>query len=742
MFDGVTEGRTSTGPQPIRNQLAVRRPTGTRRVPGGGSWRLVAPRRPPLQALSLDVFDTVLTRACGPPQALFLLLGKRLHHDGIIACSPEVFARVRAQAEADVWKREGGLDATVTLPDFYREVIARLHLDASVIDRLVTAEVRLEAELLRPTPQARELIGRWSARGDPLVFVSDTYVDRCFIIEQLRSHELWVEGAELFASTEHPASKDGGGLFDIVLEHLGVAPERLLHIGDNPRSDIAMAEARGIRTHHFTDGRLNRFEELLAERRWATGGLAAAFAGASRLARLDTPVHSLQQAAIRDVGAGVAAPLLVGYVLWILRRARRHGLQRLYFIARDGQVMAEIARRLIQRLGLTIEVCYLHASRDSVNLAATFGLGEDEVAWITRDLRHLTNAQVLARFDITPDEIASLLEAEGIQPAEVAQRRLLTLVREHPKLRKLALERAAQRRELVIDYLRQERATDGRNGLVDFGGVGSQMRALHTVLTEAGAERPKMFLVGLDDPVQAGLDPPVGTPPWLEDTECYLYDHRRVQGVLRDRGFGTCVQMFCAADHGTVTGYERRDGMVSAVLSETRDDELITWGLPTLRAAITAFTEHLLLDPVCIDLDADVREPGTAVTDLFWHDPTVAEAKAWGAFPFEGAQAAGTSRQHLAHRYGWSGVLRGLRDRTFPNLGWMHWYEGSLRLSSPAVREPLRGLEHAYRRLERSPNPWARVAVATLRRLVGRSDRHASTAARTRPRIPYRGRRL
>ena len=83
-----------------------------------------------------------------------------------------------------------------------------------------------------------------------------------------------------------------------------------------------------------------RFEALLAA---AGGPLAPGFAAAAARARARVPAAA-PQAALRDVAAGVAAPMLVSYAAWILRDAARRGLARVYFLARDGQVLFEIAR--------------------------------------------------------------------------------------------------------------------------------------------------------------------------------------------------------------------------------------------------------------------------------------------------------------------------------------------------------------------------------------------------------------
>ena len=40
----------------------------------------------------------------------------------------------------------------------------------------------------------------------------------------------------------------------------------------------------------------------------------------------------------------ILAPALNDFVLWILRKAQRNGIRRLYFLARDGYLMYRCAR--------------------------------------------------------------------------------------------------------------------------------------------------------------------------------------------------------------------------------------------------------------------------------------------------------------------------------------------------------------------------------------------------------------
>jgi hypothetical protein len=72
---------------------------------------------------------------------------------------------------------------------------------------------------------------------------------------------------------------------------------------------------------------LTRFDPVISPTEPRTPG---------RAARAAVEVTSEQGTAIRDVAAGVAAPALVGFVIWMLEQARQRGLLRLRFLSRDG----------------------------------------------------------------------------------------------------------------------------------------------------------------------------------------------------------------------------------------------------------------------------------------------------------------------------------------------------------------------------------------------------------------------
>lgn len=671
-----------------------------------------------VRLVSLDVFDTLITRACGKPSDLHLWLGRRLASRIDLPVSPEVFARARVKAESVVWDREGGMDSHVNLVTIHSELVRTLGLSTTTAAELAKAEFDLEREMSRPVPGLESLLSSVDASDHiDIVVVSDTYLSGQQVRQLLNLNHTRVPDRQ-FVSSDVGASKASAMLFDAVLDETGQVAGTVVHCGDNPYADVDVPRTLGMRAAWTPAARLSRYEAELSDASWATGGLSAAFAGASRRTRLSVSVASDHQAAIRDVAAGVAAPVLVSYVMWVLQRAQHHGIGRVAFLARDGQILAAIANRLIARLRLSIEVIYLPASRQSTNLAATFDLKREETDWVFRDAPDLTLRQFLDRFDLSWEDSQSHFD-NWTDPDVLLRADQMSTMRsliDTPVIRQLVLERARARRGIVSKFLENHELIGSTPvGIVDFGGVGSQVRALHELLVDAGAAPPRIFLVGLDDPAQAGLRPPERDPAWLARTETWLYDHRRQRGYRRARGFGTCVQMFCAADHGTVTGYYEVDGKVMAKLAVDHDEPVLDWGLEILQQSVQRVVDELVLDEEVLDLAGDMRGISTYLVDMFWSDPELSEAAAWGSFPFEGAQATGDVPRRLAHRYTVPEIVRGMVDGTFPDLGWQHWYEGSLRLSPAPIRAGLEFGEFAFNSLRAAQGQLASGFVEWLR---------------------------
>ena len=64
----------------------------------------------------------------------------------------------------------------------------------------------------------------------------------------------------------------------------------------------------------------------------------------------------------------VLGPAINSFIIWVLQESRKNGVQRLYFLARDGYLMYQCARIYCEKQKLPIECRYLSCSRYSVRI--------------------------------------------------------------------------------------------------------------------------------------------------------------------------------------------------------------------------------------------------------------------------------------------------------------------------------------------------------------------------------------
>ena len=65
----------------------------------------------------------------------------------------------------------------------------------------------------------------------------------------------------------------------------------------------------------------------------------------------------------------VFTPAIVGFVDWVLEEAQKAGKSCLYFLARDGYLLYQVARELASQKGVGLELKYLKVSRQSLRSA-------------------------------------------------------------------------------------------------------------------------------------------------------------------------------------------------------------------------------------------------------------------------------------------------------------------------------------------------------------------------------------
>lgn len=474
---------------------------------------------------------------------------------------------------------------------------------------------------------------------------------------------------------------------------------------------VGAASAEHMKTNSQRS-RPNRYESSLRKHARATRGFSEALADASHQARSTLSCDSAHERHLRDVTAGVIAPVLVSFVLWTLHRAKQHGIERLYFLSRDGQILRHIAERLIDKKPeLRCDTRYLYVSRQSLGRAC-LSVGAVDDDWIWSDTSASTGEQMLERIGTSLSELSSELSEEDVhlseedvhafkqQPIPDGVKRT---IRERilPLLRKGHIEVEETHLDLAAEYLQQEGIGQHvPTGLVDVGWKGS-IHAMINHITKAGALREEPMWGGF-----FGLVP--SDHGFGAHREAFFFDMTRGEGY-DPLGPGPSIyglmEAFCAADHGTVTGYRYdADGNVAPVLEPTWAGRMETWGLETVRKSINFFLDAFTYDTDFQQIDTVVRAPLAEIITQFWCRPTLEEAQAFGQFPRELGQGDEMHSEPFAMSYRWRDVLAFTKHGREADKALGHhytWHEGSMMITPPPVRNAIRAVLKSGRTVRR-----------------------------------------
>lgn len=419
---------------------------------------------------SFDVFDTCLLRACAFPSDIFTEVAYAL--SGRARGSEECtfvhdFVSTRMKAEQAVRAKADRED--VTLSEIWRELAGNLPFDGW--NSGMEIELDLERRHLRPNRAVLSMVQAARESGARIVFVSDMYLPAAFIREQLACHGFFKDGDGLFVSSEVGLTKRSGNLFRHALRAEGVAPDSVRHLGDHPVSDVQVPRSLGIDAHLVKEASLGLCERALVNIGLESGHVGSRLAAGSRAFRLS---EEEPNDGYRGFVAAFLGPFLLTFASWVLARARRDGVRRLYFLSRDCYMLSHVARILASASG--IETRYLCVSRQSLFLPSVREISEAGMPWVRRFFETPTIERVMAKLDLTDSIVPELLRKalaakDGRQVIRTGQewKTFWGVVTGSPA-RQLLEAKICERREQAIRYLEEQGLRDRVNwAVVDLG---------------------------------------------------------------------------------------------------------------------------------------------------------------------------------------------------------------------------------------------------------------------------------
>ncbi|HXA44205.1 MAG TPA: hypothetical protein VNZ25_01765, partial [Candidatus Angelobacter sp.] len=359
-------------------------------------------------------------------------------------------------------------------------------------------------------------------------------------------------------------------------------------------------------------------------------------------------------------------------------------LKRIYFLARDGQILLKLASLAAPVVGFTGELRYLYASRQSLRLPTTNMADPESLHWSLDDTTFLSISSFLERLDLTVTGLEDVLMHHGLDPAvarenlDKAMRQKLPGLIQDARFRQRVSLAAEDRKRYLSEYLQQEGVVGPDNfGIVDVGWNGTLQVALERLIKEKKATVPVGFYFGLSRRAsEAGL----------EKREAFFFDEGRQTGFLkREYWVEPMLEVFCAADHGSTQRFELSNGRVIPVLKSAHNDAVMAWGLSSQQKAILGFAAFAL-ESCPSGFDPKSLRP--AIHELlgsFWNSPSAAEAEAWGTYPYADDQTEACTHK-LGEAFGFVDCLRSIYRGQLTAPHRAGWIAGGLRRSARPVQ--------------------------------------------------------
>ncbi len=520
---------------------------------------------------TIDVWDTLLRRK-GHPDYSKLISARAislLHGAELAAPFKDHLSifRERCAIEGEMANSSG--DGEYEFRDVLIKLLSRILVCPNQVDRsslaayLADLEFQFELNNTYPDPEISGFIQTYPAQHT--LFLSDFYMSAERIQRLLQHHALNKLVGDGISSCDVGLNKRSGRLFNYVHQQYGVEPHEHIHIGDNLHADVEMPQRLGIQAVHFqpVEEHCKRLERsaFLHDRQALFSYLADTV-----WSNAQDEVEKRQGQARSAYLLGMrAAPLLIGFMLYIAERALADDVERLYFFTREGEFYSRVWRTIFPQSRIA-----------GLELPPTDLLEVSRIATFCASLREISTSELMRVWNLySTQSIFALLKTLGLEVdafAEVCQAHDLNpkedLVYPWQDCRVQALFQDSRFRDLVqakidvdrgllLNYLDQHgwRQELAKVGVVDIGWRG-------TIQDNLAYLRGETHISGYYLGLQRFLNP----QPKNCSKSAFGPDANNSSDYMNLLDAVSMIEMLCNSPSGSVTSYTRAvDGCITAI---------------------------------------------------------------------------------------------------------------------------------------------------------------------------------
>ena len=528
---------------------------------------------------SFDIFDTLITRRCAEPCAIFAIMQHKL---GNIEHMPEFiknnFFTLRTEAEAFARFSQMIINNTteIEFDDIYKLIQYNYLISDEIINTLKELEIQTEIDNLVPLTSNINKLKQLLKKGKSVVLISDMYHRQEILRDILCGIDPVFKDIPIYVSCEHNASKSDSKIFEIIKKEQQVQYKNWHHYGDNPKSDVQIPKQLGIKATLIKNEELMPYEKFLLKHKKDNTFFQAA-AGCARLARMNKP--KIVKPDVFDFGASFAAPILYNFVDWVIDFALKKKTKTLYFIARDGYIPKLIADIIIEKRNLNIKTKYLYGSRIAWRIPSDNTYDEFIDSMLLEEYSDKINIKFLSyRLGISPEVLMKLSNVSSVKKILKRKERLIFAekFKKDKTIKTQIMELLKTKKELVKEYFKQEIDLSEKDIIfVDLHGSGKTQ-----------------------DHVSADLNE-------IADCNVYSLYLTNCLGKQKDKSkkmsyFSTAnylsfwIELLARCPQGQTTGYIKTQKGIAPVIENVNPEKLLKWGFEDYIKGIKSFCDYML----------------------------------------------------------------------------------------------------------------------------------------------------
>ena len=210
--------------------------------------------------------------------------------------------------------------------------------------------------------------------------------------------------------------------------------------------------------------------------------------------------------------------ILISYCYWIISMSNRMKIKKLYFLARDGQILKKISEILIKKLNYNIKCEYLYVSRQSLRICNLDLNNETDLKWLLKNSKDvpLTKDLLLKRLALSMTDILNS-KFNQYKIDNTSPKKQFKAFLKDSTVRKIINEHVKKERKIALEYFEKKGLFNSENyAFVDVGWQGRIPIMLRNMLDKSQLQ---FFYMGNLNPNKV-FD--IQIYSWLFDNENHL----------------------------------------------------------------------------------------------------------------------------------------------------------------------------------------------------------------------------